>query len=61
MATKTYKLDDAKLAVLKDQILLVLGDYTAMRAEHFHTEGTRAQIANRVIDNLKTIAQRKGR
>ena len=51
-----YTLDDVSLDVLKDQILLVLADYRNMEAERFHTEGTRIEIAKRIIDNLKATA-----
>ena len=59
MAIKTYKLDDAKLATLKDQILLVLADYRHTNPSPLTTEGGRVDIANRVMANIKAVAARR--
>lgn len=42
-------------ALFKEQILLVLDDYPHIRAAT--REGTRIEIANRIIDNLRLIGQ----
>lgn len=55
-----YKLNDEKLAALKNQILIVLADYQSCKNDDFafsRREGTRIEVADRILNNLKLIAQ----
>jgi hypothetical protein len=54
---KLLTLNEKKLATFKDQVLLVLADYRAMEKQFLANEGTRIEIANRIIDNLKAVAK----
>lgn len=56
--TRSPKLTEPKLAAIKDQVLLVLADYRDMRKNPLSNEGTRIEIANRILDNVRLVQGR---
>jgi hypothetical protein len=63
-ATTRLNLDEAKVATLKDQILIVLADYqTCVKIKDggdayafSRQESIRIEVANRIIANLEIVA-----